>query len=549
MAPEVLSSIHQVSLWQVNAPDGAVVGSEPVWQTSVEVFNTDTLNIDLPVLTPSLLPGLYAWAIDPISPDTTVHAGNFAIIPSSTGGGGGTELPVLTVNPASVKADFTSQTITINDDADLWTGTESLSVHLYPADQYGYPIAGSDPVEGWFPLGIALTDTSLSVDLYPVPTLLPGPYVFIIQTDEEAPIELGRALFVVEPGTALPPVPLMATPFSAACGTTTSITITEPVGVSNVWNAYDPLALRLVTPAAAPAQSTPVDGFSFNNLTVNDSTITADITIPAAVTAGGYAIEVLAGQNVIGTAPFQVDDSAANEPVQINITPNQLNLGDALSFQFSLSNVTLQNNPYAVAVIPSNSPDVVPTPVTETVALTANENGYLATFGSTIDTAGEYALLIFDGEPSDTNPPPVAAYGLFQVGDVNPGPVNVTITPQSVPLGIAPVLEFTVPANFTMPTPAYGLLIKPGDPITVIGAHMALGVGFNPDTQTNYYTFSNQTPITQAGDYELHIFDEIPVAGSEPIAIGHFTVTEAGLHLVTTELAPATLNQPYRQTI
>lgn len=339
---------------------------------------------------------------------------------------------------------------------------------------------------------------------------------------------LGRAFFMVDENF-LPYLP--TDPDTVSSDYTGNITIKGFEGMQGVepvpWVADDNLSLQLwlYNPQSEQPENT---GLVPTVGTVTDTDLT--FTLPQNVIENRYIIYVFRDSERIAHAEIVVENEQSAQPAIITLTPNQVNTGDSLSFQFDLSGVTLQNSPYAAVVIPPTTPDGQPTPVLLAEPVITNQTGHEVSFSQTINTAGGYCLIIFDGQPVDSNNlPPVVAVGLFMVVDANPNVLYLNLSPGSIDVGTITGFEFTVPAEFTMPANPYGLILKPGDPPVPVGNSVLLGTT-DRDNQT-YYTFTSTVAINEIGNYELHIFEGQPVQGSQPIAIGKFNVTPAFLPL------------------
>lgn len=360
--------------------------------------------------------------------------------PPPVGGGGSGELPVLGISPSSVTLPFESTSITISDaDSGLWAGTEQLSVHLYPLDEYGCPVG--EPV--YSSNGITPTDAYLVFNFESSPLIVPGDYAFII-SDGTTSTPLGQAFLTVEASSATVPAMLIAIPDYGLPGETVGIYI-EPSEELNLWSVDDPITLRLVRSAETPEQTVPVEGFSVNSLEVAEDAISADITLSAAIAPGSYTLEVLLGEAVIGTAPFEL----------------------------------------------------------------------LATSGG--GGGGGTSVL------------------------------GLSLNPYTVPMGSPVSLEFSLPLESPMLQNPYGLIFKSGETPVPVGNPSVLIT--TTDNSQTYYTFNNDTILTEAGDYALYIFEGPPNENPQPVAVGLFTVLEPNLDFVTEELPLATVNQPYEATI
>lgn len=105
---------------------------------------------------------------------------------------------------------------------------------------------------------------------------------------------VGPAMLTVSPDNGIPDQAL------------TGLTINE--NTEDIWSANDAaiIMLQLVTPATPPAVPQPVTGVAFDNLNVTETSITFDMTLPDTIIAGGYALEIYKGTQVIAVAPFGV---------------------------------------------------------------------------------------------------------------------------------------------------------------------------------------------------------------------------------------------------
>jgi hypothetical protein len=482
------------------------------------------LTVELTSL-PCLLPGSYVFIV-------AVDNGEGSSTPLGralfTAEGDTATTPVTITSTPDHGLPGTGNSISINlaepeDKPDLWSANDPLMPRLVtPAN----PTTGSMPVQDASFSNVIVSDNSISADLNLAETVAPGQYVIEVLMGEAV---IGTAFFEVDE-TFLPY--LTTDPDTVSSDYNGNITIKGFEGMQGPepvpWVANDNLSLQLwlYNPQTEQPENT---GLVPTVGTVTDTDLT--FTLPQNVTENRYIIYILRGSERIAEAEIVVNNEQSTQPLQITLTPNQVNAGAALSFAFNLTGVTLQNNPWAVIVTPPAAPGGQPTPVVQPVELSAQGDGvYQATFGGVINTTGSYNLVVFDGQPTaPNNLPPVVAVGPLQVVDAHPNALQLTLRSEIVGIGTAPTLEFIVPGDFNMPTEPYGLIIKPGNPPQAVGGSVLLTTT-TYDNQTGYVFFNNAV-INGTGYYELHIFDGQPTQGSEPVAVGSFNVVPAFLPL------------------
>ncbi|HHV16259.1 MAG TPA: hypothetical protein GXX58_06760 [Gelria sp.] len=107
--------------------------------------------------------------------------------------------------------------------------------------------------------------------------------------------------------------------------------------------------------------------------------------------------------------------------------------------------------------------------------------------------------------------------------------INLVLSPCDINIGTVPSFKFAVPQEFSMPAEPYGQILQPGESPVPVGNPVLLGTETIGDEI--YYNFYDYEVINEIGNYELHIFDGLPVQGSQPIAIGSFNVVPVFLPL------------------
>ena len=421
--------------------------------------------------------------------------------------------PYLVTDPDTVASDYTGY-ITIKGFEGMqgpepvpWVANDNLNLQLWLYN----PQTQQPENTGLVPTVGAVTDTDLTFTL--PPNLPENRYIIYVLRGSD---RIAEAHISVENGQSIQPAVIPLTPSQVLIGGELSFTF----DLSAVTLQNSPYAV-IVKPSGDPdVQPAPVTGV-------------AAVTQPetggyqAAFTdtineAGSYLLVIFDGQP---TDPANLPPVAAIGPLQvvdpnalvINVTPSQVNIGDPLSFSFELPGPAPQNTPYAMIFKPAAQPGGQPTPMTSGVALTQLGTGYQVTFSETINDAGVYFLVVFDGPIDFQSPPPVLGTGLFQV--VTPSsPTVISISPNQVNTGDSLSFTFDL-SGVTLQNSPYAMVVKhSGDPDVQPVPVTSLAVVTELEAGGYQVTFSET--IGEAGSYLLVIFDGQPTdpANLPPVA-------------------------------
>jgi hypothetical protein len=304
--------------------------------------------------------------------DTTITEPGIYVMPIFT------ERPIDDLFAVSPPITFGTFTVVSPDANPVLITTTSLP-NAVVGQYYCIPIetSGGTPAFSWtwmpaqsesLPAGLGVTNAEANQYLGRVvgtPTTA-GTYHFTVTvTDSLSQFASQTYTLVVEEAQTSIPAILAVNPNSGTAGQTSNGLIINE-STADLWSASDAgsISLQLVTPVLPPATPQPVTGVTISNINVTDTSIGFDMNLPDTVSAGGYALEIHKGTQVIATAGFTVSAApvvGATAILDVSNDALRSGLNETAGIYLSMKNITfdraevsIKYNP-ALAVVSANA--------------------------------------------------------------------------------------------------------------------------------------------------------------------------------------------------